>query len=483
MSEEKKKSANAIECRHAIYSKSSNGTDDIHLIKEQVHQPDGTIKPNLRIIYNYKRPFYIENKGSRDYVEFKEYQSKERLVRYESTQTNLTNAVATALGKPYYRGSMRDLCQEPYIYGVDIPASSIIKQLYAKQWDIRTYYTVAGFDTETDMLHSHGQIMLATLCFNDQVFTVIQKDFVKGHIDPVNRILALGKEYLGSTIEKRGLKFEILLVDKEIDIVIQILKKAHEWKPDFVTVWNIAFDMPKMIEACERANVDIGQLFSDPAVPKEYRSFRWKRGMAKKITDSGKVMNYKPSQQWHTVFCPSSFRWVDGMCAYRQVRAGSAEEPSYGLDAILKKHKLGGKLHFTKADHIKTKPEWHKFMQEHYPLEYVVYNQWDGISMLELDEVTLDLKLTLPMFSESTDLENFNSQPRRTMNELHWFFDDEGVVPGSTSSDMTLDGDDDTSSVSGWITMLPSHQIADNGLKIIEENPEISTNIRSHTAD
>lgn len=452
MSEEPKKAQRLpIECRHAVFSKSKLGNGDIHLIKEQIHQPDGTLKPNVRIIKDFKRPFYIERPGTRNYQEFKEYRELEYLIRYESTQSRLTESVATAMGMPYFRGSMRDLCKSPYIYGVDITSTSIIKKMYMKQWDVKTYYTVAGLDTETDVVHGHGEILMSTICFENKVFTVIQKSFLKGQLDPVNRIHKLIDEYIGEVVRKKKLEFDIRVVDKEIDVVKESLKKAHEWKPDFISIWNIAFDMEKMLAACKRANVEPEDIFCDPKVPPEYRSFKWKRGEAKKVTSSGKVINYKPSQQWHYVICPSSFRWVDGMCAYRQVRAGEPEEPEYNLDYMLKKYELGGKLEFTQADHIENKLDWHKFMQKNYPLEYVVYNQWDSISMMELDEKTTDIKLILPMFSDTTDLEKFNSQPRRTMNELHWFFETENVVTGSTSSDMVLEHDDDVIDPEGWI--------------------------------
>lgn len=47
----------AIECRYAIYSKHNSEDKDIHLVKEQIHYDDGTIKPNVRIIEDYIRPF------------------------------------------------------------------------------------------------------------------------------------------------------------------------------------------------------------------------------------------------------------------------------------------------------------------------------------------------------------------------------------------------------------------------------------------
>jgi hypothetical protein len=103
--------------------------------------------------------------------------------------------------------------------------------------------------------------------------------------------------------------------------------------------------------------------------------------------------------------------------------------------------------------------------------------------MLELDEATTDISLTLPMFAGDTDWSNFNSLPRKTMDALHYYIEQYGLVPGSTASDMTEDVDDETTSVSGWITMLPAHQVADNGLRIIIENKDLATNIRVGVAD
>lgn len=50
----------AKECRFAVYIPpiEYNG-DDFHLVKEAVHYKDGTIKPNIRFIKNYKRDFYV----------------------------------------------------------------------------------------------------------------------------------------------------------------------------------------------------------------------------------------------------------------------------------------------------------------------------------------------------------------------------------------------------------------------------------------
>ena len=41
----------------------------------------------------------------------------------------------------------------------------------------------------------------------------------------------------------------------------------------------------------------------------------------------------------------------------------------------------------------------------------------------------------------------------------------------------------ETLDLTGWVITLPAHLVADNGLKCIEENPELRTNIRGHVGD
>ncbi|EKD22708.1 MAG: hypothetical protein ACD_84C00002G0001, partial [uncultured bacterium] len=289
-------------------------------------------------------------------------------------------------------------------------------------------------------------------------------------------------KYIGEHVERRGIKWEVIFVEREVDIIKECFAKCHDWKPDFVAIWNINFDIPKVITALEKAGIHPKDVFSDPSIPPQYRHFRYKQGPTQKVTASGLVTPIKPSAQWHTVFCPSSFYFIDAMCAYRHIRTGNAEEPSYALDAILKKHNLGGKLKFEEADKY-TKLEWHQFMQENYPLEYVIYNVFDCVAMEELDEVTSDLSLTLPLFSGCSDFENFKSQPRRLADNLHYFCLENGKVFGTTSDEMQSDLDKLSLGLEGWIITLPAHLVMDNGLKVILEDPNLCTNIRAHVGD
>lgn len=491
------------ECRFAVYCPPGDAGDgDLHAVKEVIHLKDGTKHPNLRLCHNFKRPFFITKKGYRTHQDKKEWENLDRTQRFEATQTELARAVCRALGAQYMldkngSGNMRRIARNPYIYGTDILSTAVIKRSYQDKYpELQTPYTVATFDVETDVLHGSEEIMMATLSFGSNVLTVIQKRFLAGQTNIQPRLQQLFQKYLGSFevkkkdgktevvdfIKKRNLNWEVLLVDREADVVCKIFERAHELKPDFLAIWNIDFDIPRVLKALERANLNPADVLSDPSVPQHYRYYKYKQGPKQKVTASGKATPIKPSAQWHTLYCPASFYVIDAMCAYRHIRTGSQEEPSYALDAILAKHIGARKLQFEEANGLSSM-EWHQFMQQNHPLEYVIYNVWDCVSMEELDEITNDLRLSLPMFSGCSDFENFKSQPRRLADNLHYFCLANGRVMAATSDEMQGEMDKETVGLDGWIVTLPAHLVVDNGLRVISENSLQATNIRAHVGD
>lgn len=473
------------ECRFAVYCPPPYGShDDMHFVKERIHKKDGSSENNVRMIKNMKTPFWVTQKGFQNHQQKKEWEDLDKLHRYDSTRHELVWNAAKALQQPWFKGHLRDLAKSPYLYGADILSTATLKQKYIDKYpELQTPYSVACFDTETDVVKGTDQILMATLSCKSEVCTVIQKSFVSGHADVEARLQELLLKYLGDYVAKRGIKWKITFVDDEVSVVRDCFQAAHQIKPDFVAIWNINFDMPKMLTALEKSGVDPKDVFSDPSVPPRYRHFKYKQGPNKKVTASGLVTPIKPSAQWHTVYCPSSFYFIDAMCAYRHIRTGAAERPSYALDAILQEHLGVRKLSFDFADKY-TGLEWHQYMQTNHPLEYIIYNVFDCVSMEELDEVTSDLQTTLPMMSGCSDFENFKSQPRRVADQLHYFcLKSKNKVIGTTSSKMADEMDAMTLGLDGWIVTLPAHQVVDNGLQMIEEMPDMRTNVRVHNGD
>lgn len=443
-----------VECRFAVFCEPPEGMkDDIHLVKEVIHLKDGSKVPNVRIVKNYERPFWVTKKGFQNHKQKKEWEDISKLREFKSTQSQLVTNAARAIEQPWFNGNLRKLARSPYLYGADILSTALIKQMYQEKYpELITPFSVASFDTETDVVHGTEEVIMATLSCKSKVYTCIQKRYLEGlgHDIPAKLQVLLNK-YLSEYVEKRKIDWVIEIADDDVGVICNTFKKAHEWQPDFLAIWNMNFDIPKVVESLKKKGVDPADVFSDPRVPPEYRFFKYKQGPNQKVTASGKVTPIKPAAQWHTVFCPSSFYVIDAMCAFRHIRTGEAEKPSYSLDFILNDVLGIRKLKFKEADHV-SGLKWHQLMQTEYKLEYVIYNVFDCISMEELDEKTKDLCLTLPMMAGSSDFENFKSQPRRVVDELHRFvIKTQNKVIGTTSDQMSDDLDSLTIGLKDWI--------------------------------
>lgn len=493
-----------LECRHVVYIPPIEYRgDDYHLVKEIVHYKDGRREPNTRILKNYKRPYWIAKKGYRRYSQKKEWEDVSHLTRHECTQSMLVEDAAKKLDMfGEFKGGLKKLSRNPYLYGSDILSTSVIKQeKYRNNWpDINTPSSIAASDTETDMIHGHRRVIMQTLSYRNRVYTAVVRDFLTSIGGDDNYKIQKCKEafqkYLGNLdavddddnpitidlIQKRGLEWELELVENDGQVVYNTLKKAHEWQPDFMTFWNMDFDIKKMNESLKFHNYSIPDAWSDPAIASPFRFFNYVEGQSQKVTASGKKTPIPPHARWHTVQTPASFYVIDAMCAYKQVRTGKQEERSYSLEAILNKHLKRGKLKFSAADHL-AKAEQHIFLQRYHPVEYIIYNVFDCIGLEMLDEKTKDLSVSVPSGAAMSDYAKFNSQPRRVVDKLHYFVMERGKIIGTTSDEMALEFDMHTISLRDWIVMLPAHLVDDNGLKLILEYPELASNIRIHIGD
>lgn len=403
-----------IECRFVTHVPTkSTDIPDVHLIKEVQHFKDGTTKPYIRVLKDFSRPYYITKPSKRNHKDKREYEHIDNVNTYYATESGLRSAIAKALNKPWSNEQYKDLASSPYLYGSDITSRSLVKQKYQAKYPCNmTPYGVATFDTETDVLNGTNQIIMATVIYKDKSYTAIQKSFLSGFSSPIDMIQACAKKYISETMEKHKLTLDFYIAEDEIDLLKHCFAEVHKWKPDFLAIWNMDFDITKVLDACERANVDPRTILCDPEIPPEFRICRYKQGPSKKVTASGQVKPINPANRWHTLYLSASYYVIDAMCAYRQIRLSDQELPSYSLDYVLKKEGFDGKLSFTEADGY-SDLKWHQFMQQNYKLEYIVYNIFDSLVMLELDDKTKDLCVTLPSSAGTTPYDKFNSLPTK----------------------------------------------------------------------
>lgn len=474
------------ECVHASYSKANNySPNDVVVVKELIHFKDGRPpQPNLRLIKNYQRDFGVTLERYRTHQDKRPWAPVSHVRKFTCAQHELHNKVARALGNPGMRGSLRQLARTPYLYGADIATPVLVKRGYRDKWPkTPTPANVAVYDIETNMNSEEEEIIIASITNKSKVCMNILNSWVDASVlsqeDKDNfpaLVRAKAQELLGPILVKRGIKVEemtINMLDIPAQLVARSFQAAHEWQPDYVTIFNMAFDIPKSEKALLNAGYDPSDVFCDPRVPKEFRNFKWRQGAAHKIKkDGGKdtKVPINPIDQWHTCDTQASFIIADSMLLYKRIRTASANDPEYNLDYLLKKHKLAGKLKFTEADGF-VKKEWHQFMQKYFPVEYAVYNLYDDIGVEMLDEVTKDISMSLPALLKCSEYRNYDSQPRMIADDMHFFLQAKGLVTGTTSDQMLTDIDQYSPSLGNWIITLPAYMGPEPDNDIVKDMP------------
>lgn len=474
------------ECKHVMYSRANDGSgDDLLTIKENIHHPDGRIEPNLRFIKNYKRPFWVTKPGHRTHKDRTEWEELSKLQLFKSTQAQLVRNVTKAIEKPFLKGGLRQIVQNfPYVYGADISTPTLVKKAYQDKWkEVVSKNSVAALDIETDVVVGHGDPIYCGVTFNDKVFLGVSEDFIKSVKNPEAAIHSAFEKYLGEYKTSRNIKLEVKVYNTVGEMLHRAIQKLHEWQPDFVSIWNIDFDMPRIIRYLEAGGYDLAETFSDPKVPPQFRHFEWVQGSKTKTTAKGVTLPIPVDERWHKVYCPASFHFIDAMCVYRRVRLAKQREPSYALDFQLNKHLNLGKLRFKEADRY-THLDWHIFMQKNYKVEYGVYNIFDCIALELFDEKLMDLALTITVQSGPSEYNIFNSQPKRLVDNLFFYaLEEKQRVLSCVGRESEDDLDKYTITRNGWVVTLPSHLRVKSGLKAIRELPDIHSEIHVHVVD
>lgn len=485
------------ECRFVVHVPTRDRvTPDVHLIKEQIHYEDGITIPNIRVVKDYQRPVWITKERYRNHKQKKEWEDVDKLYRKNVTQSTMIFDIAKMLNMGYVKNP-RDIMGNPYIYGADVHSTTFIKQSYKKRYPdgIKTPFSVATLDIETDVNNGTEDILMCTVAFNNKVYTVIDSNFLTGIANPVDQLHMTANKYLKEYVDDHDLQIEFDIANSPIDVVIKTFKKLHEWKPDILAIWNMNFDIPKILQQIEKAKIDPKDILCDPSLDRESRYCKYIEGTNKKITASGLVKPLSLSLQWHTLYLTASFYVIDAMCAYRRIRLAMPEKPSYSLDSILETELGKRKLRFEETNEY-SGLVWHQVMQQQYKLEYCIYNIYDSYGMLELETKTKDLSYSLPSIVDSTPFNKASSQPSVIADNFFFYLYNEKqkvlACTGKTAEIATTfasENDDDEDeetylplSLKGWINTLNSHMLT-HGLNLIEEDSSLYTNIRCFVSD
>lgn len=474
------------ECRFGTYCDAGNGHDDLVVAKEYLYTKDGRRIPNLAFFENYERKFYVTKPGFQKHYEKLEWEDKDKLLEFKCTEAEVAARAAKATRTFTRKLTKKAVAVCPYVYGYDISTTALIKQMYKDKYPdyIHPTSSVAALDIETNVKSKEQEILVVGLTFRETIFIAVNSNWLPATMVNVDAINYKYKELLGEFIEKRNLKLEIVFKDTPGQCCAAAIAKAHELKPDIISIWNMDFDLPKMISAMQKEDMDLPGIFSDPSVPDKYKFFRYKKGNPQKQTQSGKLSAKHPADMWHTLYAPASFYFLDSMCVYKRIRAAAGMVSSYGLDAALGRHLNLGKLKFTETDHL-SRTAWHEEMQSNYKIEYIIYNIFDCVGLELLDEKINDLGRSFDALAGVSDYSSFDSTPSRIADDLHFYVEQFGKVIATAPSkdDIIHDYDKYVIGMNNWISTLASYLMDNNGVAIIKELPNVRSMARAHCCD
>lgn len=477
------------EAKHIAYITSSEDPDgDACIVKEVIHHPDGSQERRIRVIRDFQRDWYRTREGHQKHTDKKGSEKLTRLQKFTTNDRCMPKKLVRILRKNPNNLNMRRLSRDKFLYGSDIKSPAILKKMYQDKFpDAISESTVAVLDIETDVrsapLPENQEIIYIGLTMKDKAFLCYTDSYLKRFPNADTMLQEAFDTYLGEVKKARGITLETLRVADPGEAVYETFKRAHQWQPDFLAIFNIDFDMGVMQKMAKKYGYDAGTVFCDPSIPEDLRSVEYVQGPAKRITSSGKTMSFNPWERWHTMHAAASFYPICAMSTYAFIRKAAGNELSYKLDDILAKILGKRKLKFAFADHITDTGEWHFFMQKHYPIEYGIYCLFDCIGVEELDEETSDLSTTLPELTGFSAYSDFSSTPKQLADDMHFFHLSRGSVIGSTSDQMETELDKYVVSREGWIITLPTQLVEDNGLRVVEGMPDQPTLYRAHVAD
>jgi len=421
---------------HSVYKKTYDG--DCVIVKEQVENPDGTFTPTLKYYKNPKRSFYVTKPQFRTHKLKLELAPIETLDKYTSNQYDLPNNVAKALGIFSNRNVMRDLCASPYLYGADISIEALMKIRYHDSFHKGRLPNVTyGFlDIETSVVNENGEIILISFitCKGD-VFTVIKNDHLYD-FDENNNSHKLSLEEISEYAKKKvndyltiyanerfadhikrnpkdtktkvedfflKLNYHFSIHDKGIDLIEEIFKHIHREKMDFIGIWNMNFDIPKIMDAVKDSKFSYEDIFCPKEVPKDYKYVQYRED------NNSDVSHF--TLKWHWFIATSYSQFVDSMGLFSQCRKTQGFKGSYTLDNILK-----GEVQIKKMS--LGVEESHHIMQTRRFKDYVAYNIFDVVGLLILENQNHDI-FTMYSLSGVTPVMNF---PRQTVKSTNTFY-------------------------------------------------------------
>lgn len=391
------------------------------VIKEKIKFDDGSVKPNIVTINNPRRSFYVTNKRYRNYTHKPEYELLSKLDKYTCFDYELDRKVAEVLELGFGWHSRDALFKSPYIFGADISIEALIKMKYLRDYPNANLQPTTGFlDIETSI--DTNQIILISYTYDNVVYTAILDSFLFENIGnsrvPIKKdeLLRHVKENLATRTNGIDFTYNIEIFDHEIKLIAWIAKIIHLSEIDYIGIWNMNFDIPKILTTIVKYNYNPAKIFANPNLPNNLKYLKY-------YEDHRDVDHF--TLKWHWLYSTCGSQFLDSMGLYSQCRKTAGFRDRYTLDAILEDEVGSRKLPLISGSHV--------IMQRNHFKDYVVYNIFDVIGLRLLEDQNNDI-LSMHILSGPTPVSKFSTSTIRATNTMYNSLIGKGSVLSSCSN-------------------------------------------------
>lgn len=435
---------------------------NVFVIKEKVLEIDDagnrTWSNNLRFINDPKRPFWMTKTGFRNHEFKKEFEYEANLEKYTVRDSEMIEKIKRCLGVFGRRNNPRELFNSPFIYGADIDTGVLIRKSYnEKTVGMLPQLTVGSMDIENEV---RGEKRINVFSFNEgkYIYCAYLKEYLMKVDAHGNRVPATEEELwevinheLKDEIETYGYEIVIYGAHTELALIKWVFDQIHRHKTDFVGIWNLNYDISRILERLEALGADPQKIFCHPDVPDKYKYFKYK-------LDNSNTEHF--ADKWHWVTATGYTQFIDSMCLYARLRKAKGREPDYTLNAIANKILGTGKISLGKITN-------HYMEQTYNFLRYVAYNIKDSILIPLMHKQTNDC-VSMMALTDSSLLSDFNKQTVMGKNAMYFYNKAQGKIIATAGMIMGTPFDDMLPKLGG--TVLPPHKAVNIGIQAVEES-------------
>jgi hypothetical protein len=366
---------------------------------------------HVRTIENPEMDIYVVKPEHRTFSYNQEYFPIDKLDRYRLPYKNLNLEIANILGKEWTnyvkecyktgnRYAANSVHQNAFVFGSDYPIDAWYRIQYLLNYghDKPKPITKCFLDIEADLTKPGAPINAVTVI--DQVEMTSYTFLLRDKDNPLirefeNDIDNFKKELNDDYAFYYGeINYRFLMFDEEKDMLTTVFKLVNKLKRDFLLIWNISYDIPKIIERMKKLGVD-------PIETMCSEDFKIKELYFKKDTRNFQI-KYKAD-----FFKISSYTtYIDQMLLYAGLRKGSSEIRSYALNYIAELELQDKKLNYDEVSDFKSLPYANYRM-------FVKYNIKDVLLQLGLDKRTGDVdNVYLRAYSNAAQYEKIFRQTK-----------------------------------------------------------------------